>query len=540
MWRFPRVPRRLPRHGPVVPVPAPRSMSRSFGRVAALQAAFLVTASTYIAYGISIVVGAVVARALGPADYGQYAYIVWLAGLLVLLANNGLTTSGIRFVSECLGRERPQQAGRVHAWLYRRQLASVALVLVLFAAWAVWLPTTKWPVHLPTLLAVVGICVYTKSVYVFDVSIAKGYGNFRVEPYTTVVSSVLSGAAALVLARSGAGVTAFILLFVVTSAGIHLFGAWMLRTQGIRPARGTVDPEVMVELRSHLFWTTVLAISVALGTRSIETYILASRFGPEPVAFYTIAGGLMRGSADLLTVGLAAVLLPAMSRAHGAGGLERVRPIFSDSLRYLTFLGLLLAGGGALWSDPVVRLIYGPKYLPAIPVLQAMLICMGISMSDATTGALLTTTGRQQARAWIVVGNLAVSAVLAIVLVPAYGLLGATLSYVIARTAYSVAVGIHALLATGTRLPAARLLRLLASAALAVMVALSIQRLLAGTLGWLVAGVVYGLLFIVLSIVLRAWTPHDAELALQVAGRAPRLLSWTRPLFELWRRRFTH
>lgn len=44
-------------------------MSSRFGRIAALQAAFFVTASTYIAYAISIVVSAVVARSLGPADW---------------------------------------------------------------------------------------------------------------------------------------------------------------------------------------------------------------------------------------------------------------------------------------------------------------------------------------------------------------------------------------------------------------------------------------------------------------------------------------
>ena len=72
-------------------------MSSRFGRIAALQAAFFVTASTYIAYAISIVVSAVVARSLGPADYGQYAYLVFIVGLLVMLANHGLTTSAIRF-----------------------------------------------------------------------------------------------------------------------------------------------------------------------------------------------------------------------------------------------------------------------------------------------------------------------------------------------------------------------------------------------------------------------------------------------------------
>ncbi|HTP38050.1 MAG TPA: oligosaccharide flippase family protein [Steroidobacteraceae bacterium] len=515
-------------------------MASSIGRIAALQAAFFVTASTYVAYGISIVVGAIVARSLGPTDYGEYAYVVFLTGLLVSLANHGLNTSGIRFVSECLGRNRPDQAARVHKWLSVRQVLSIIVVLGAFAVWAIWLPVKQWRMELTLFVGVIVVCVYTKARYIFDVSIGKGHGNFRIEPYTTTYSSILSGAAALVLAWRHAPVDSFIYLFVLTSVGIYLCGSWMMRRAGIKPESGAPDADVLKDLRAHLFWTAVLAISIVLGTRSIETYLLASKFGPEQVAYYTIAGGLMRGSADLLTVGLGAVLLPAMARAFGAGGVERVRPIFSDSLRYLTFLGLLLAGGGALWADPVVRLIYGTKYLAAIPVLQAMLICMGVSLSEATTGTLLTTTGRQRARAWIVVGNLVLAATLAFWLVPRYGLVGATLSYVIGRVTYSIVVGIHALYSTGTRLPGARLLRLLVSAGLGLAVAWGIVRLLPGTAGWLISGVAYGLVITLASVLLRAWTPHDVDLAIQVGGRAPGVLARVLPLLQLWRRRFTH
>ena len=515
-------------------------MTNSFGRTAALRAAFFVTVSTYISYGISIVVGAIVARALGPAVYGQYAYIIWLTGVLVILANNGLTTSGIRFVSESLGRDRLDQAGRLYAWLYRRQIASVALVLALFAAWAIWLPTPQWQMNLTQFLLIVSVCVYAKTLYIFKVSIAKGHGNFRIDPYTTTLSSVLSGTAALLLAWRHAGVLSYVLLFVVTSVGIAVFGSWLLRRHGIRREPGAVEPSLLIELRRHLFWTTVLAVSVGLGMRSIETYILASKFGPEPVAFYTVAGGLMRGSAELLTVGLSAVLMPAMSHAYGGGGVERVRPIFSDSLRYLTFLGLLLAGAGALCADPVVRVIYGTKYLPMIPVLQAMLICTGITLSEATTGTLLTTTGRQRDRASIVVGNFFVAITLALLLVPRYGLMGATMSYVITRVIYSIVVGIHALHSTGTPLPGVRLLRLLLAAAAAGAAALGVVEAMQGIIRWIVSAALYSVLLVLLSILLRAWTPRDVDMAISFSASAPRALAWTHPLFQMWRRRLTH
>ena len=82
-------------------------MKQAFGPGTALRAALQMTGSTYVIYAAGLVVSALIARSIGPEQFGRYSYLVWLAGVLILISNNGLTTSGIRFVSECLGRDSP-------------------------------------------------------------------------------------------------------------------------------------------------------------------------------------------------------------------------------------------------------------------------------------------------------------------------------------------------------------------------------------------------------------------------------------------------
>jgi O-antigen/teichoic acid export membrane protein len=89
-------------------------LANSFGRVAAAKAAALMTGSTYISYGLGIVVSALIARALGPTDYGRYAYVVWMSGVLVVIADAAFNTTAIRFISECTGRDEPALARAVH------------------------------------------------------------------------------------------------------------------------------------------------------------------------------------------------------------------------------------------------------------------------------------------------------------------------------------------------------------------------------------------------------------------------------------------
>src|SRR5690606_17414992 len=90
--------------------PPPRSryiMGQQFSGAAAIRAAMMIMGSTYVTYAVGLLVSIIVARSLGPEDFGRYSYVVWVAGILLALGNNGLSTTAIRFMSDLLGRDAP-------------------------------------------------------------------------------------------------------------------------------------------------------------------------------------------------------------------------------------------------------------------------------------------------------------------------------------------------------------------------------------------------------------------------------------------------
>src|SRR5690606_13369762 len=107
---------------PAINTLARQQSNQLFSGVSAFRGAMMVTGSTYVTYALGMLTSIVIARTLGPDDFGRYAYVVWLAGLLVLVVNNGITTTAIRFVSESLGRGAAEVAGSVHGWLLKSQL----------------------------------------------------------------------------------------------------------------------------------------------------------------------------------------------------------------------------------------------------------------------------------------------------------------------------------------------------------------------------------------------------------------------------------
>lgn len=518
----------------------PDSMKQAFGPGAALRAALQVTGSTYFIYAAGLLVNALIARSLGPDDFGRYSYVIWLTGVLILVANNGLTTSGIRFISESLGRGAHADAANVQGWLLRRQLACLLLVAVVYLLVMPWFKPAGWEhASLWGFAAIVIAGSAAKAMYLFGISMAKGHGRFEVEALSAVVISLANALAVLVLWWLDAGLMAYLWLFVLTCLAYAAYAAFALRRRGIHAGRGALDADLLRRLRQHLCWTLILTVAVAFGNKSIETWLLNDRVGPAAVGFFTIAAALTRGGLDLLSSGLNTVLMPSMAHAFGASGQQRVNEILADAIRYFQFLGLMLAGVGVLWSAPMVFLMYGPHYEAVNLLLQVMVIVGGLTLPEGALGALLSTTDNQRIRALFAALSIVFSAVAAFSLIPRHGLLGAVAAHAISR------VGVFAVTLFGIvrimqlRLPWREIGLNFLAALLAAVVSAALLELVPGRWTGLVAGIVFALVLLAASIGLRAWRATDVEPVLLLVERMPRLLGWLRPPLQRWRDQMT-
>lgn len=499
-------------------------MSGAFRQDTLVRGALLMTGSTYINYAVGLVISVLIARAVGPDDFGAYSYVVWLSGLLVMLANNGLNTTGIRFIAEALGRDEPQAAREVHGWLLRRQHACMALVALVFLAGMPLLEPASWAGRSVLLFAAVTLAsLLGKAYYLFAVSVAKGYARFDIEAVTTLSMTVLNllGVVALVAAR--APLPAYLALFAVISM-LHIVAAGLLlRRAGVRASGAAPAPALLARLKPHLMWTVVLTVIYALGNKSIETYLLNMLVGSAEVGFFVIAASLTRGGIELLSSGLTTVLLPAMGHAYGAGGQARVNLILADSVRYFTFLGLILAGAAAFVAEAVITVMYGAAYAPVILLLQIMAVVGGLTLSEGAFAAILATTENQKLRAVFAVGAIVVTAVAALLLIPRYGLMGAIAAHAIARLVVFLAFAAITARVLSVRYPYRALAAQFLTAALALLPALGLVRLVPGMWSQAAAGVLYALLLIGLSPWLGIWKRRDMQTLAGLLGRLPRV-----------------
>jgi O-antigen/teichoic acid export membrane protein/peptidoglycan/xylan/chitin deacetylase (PgdA/CDA1 family) len=496
----------------------------SFSREGLMRAAAMVTGSTYVTYAVGLVASALVARALGPADFGRYSYLLWLSGVLVILSNNGLTTSAIRFIAECSGRTHDEGAAAVHRWVSRWNWLSAIGVTAGAMLLLPWMLPQGWTHGAATFGVALSAVVVSKAAFLMNVSVAKGYGRFSLEVKVNVTLSALNLIGVVLLKIANASLIGYVSLFAAVSVSYWLLSRVLLEREGVPPS---TDASLNAELRSrltlHLRWTIALVVLGSLAGRSIETFLLNLYATAEDLAYFAVAASLTRGGIDLLMSGLQTVLMPAMAHAYGSGTADAVRRLLGTSLRHVSTLGLLAAGVGVLLAEPAITLLYGASYVPAIWVMKVIAVIAGLALSEGVFGAYLSTTDNQRSRVVALVASVAVNALLAIALVPEFGLTGAVISYGAGR-ACSIAVLCYMILYKDrVRLEWRSVAKLSLSAGLAFAVAYTLSEQVDGMVVDVLAAAVYVGLFATFAALLRCWPTSEYDLVLEFASRSPSL-----------------
>jgi O-antigen/teichoic acid export membrane protein len=496
-------------------------MIKTKNREDLLSSALLMTGATYINYGTGILISLIIARHLGPAQYGQYAYLVWLSGLLVSLFNHGTATTAITYISERLGAQDASGAAAVHGWLKRQRKYSILLVGIVFLLALPWIKPAGWQSQLAFFVCMVLISAVAKSAYIFAISVAKGYGTFSIEAVISNILSIATLIAVGVCAWLDASLLVYAGIFVAVSLLHSVFSWSLLRRAQMLPGNQALDASIDTRIRHHLRWTTLLLLVAVFGSKTVETFLLNRISGAEAVGFFLIAVALTKGGIELLSSGLNSVLMSHMAHAFGARGEAAVNAVLSDNVRYFHFLGLLLAGVGFFWAPPVIALMYGSKFAPAIPVMQILVVAGGLGMTDGVFGARLSTTGSQRTRTLIICAMLVVSVVAAVILIPSYGVVGAAVSSACSTLVGVIVVGLYTSVRSGVGLPYAALLTTTLAAVASALPGAVLVWMLRQHAAWIAAGALFGVLYISASLLLRTWTQQDLAGAARILQRIP-------------------
>jgi O-antigen/teichoic acid export membrane protein len=379
----------------------------------------------------------VIARALGPADFGVYAVLAASVALVGGLAEGGLTEAAVLRLSAVWPAQPDAARARASAffWLRLGLAAAVVGVGCLVAG-----PAAARLLGLPDgggLLrwALLGIVATGASGAVS--AMLQATSAWRRMSSLTLVNTGLTAILALVLAVVGRLdlVAALVVLGIGTSLASFLVGRGMLPAEWrLRlPSAGALAEEAGHLLRTgRWLW---LASVFAMLTANAEVLLLNRQADLALVGAYALALNLAN-KADLVNTSLYTVLLPGVARLRDRTAIASYvrRGVLRGGLIGLGLLVLIPI------SEPLITLVYGADFAPAAVFFRFLI---GIMIFDVLlTPVLLLPLAYRQPRLLAAADALrAVTLVLvALGLIPIYGAIGAIVARFAARVAGAVLV----------------------------------------------------------------------------------------------------
>jgi O-antigen/teichoic acid export membrane protein len=371
-----------------------------------------------------------VARALGPADFGVYAVLAATVGVVGAVAEGGLTEAAVLRISSA----GPNGAHRARAFFWVR-LALATTVVALAGALASPLAELlrvddgllRW--------AVLGIAATAASGAVS--AMLQAIGAFGRMSSLTVLNTGLTAMLAVALAVTHRLdlTAALVVLGIGTSLATCVTGWRML------PSAWSLWPPALEQLKTEAacLWHTGrwlwLASLFAMLTANAEILLLNQWTALPLVGAYALALNLAT-KADLVNHSLYTVLLPGASTLQERGAIAGFikRGLARSALISLGLLALVPI------AEPVIVLVYGADFAPAVVFFRLLI---GVMIFDVLlTPLLLLPLAYKQARLLAAAeASRAITVVLlAMALIPVYGVVGAIAARFVARLAGAVLV----------------------------------------------------------------------------------------------------
>ncbi|MDW8123472.1 MAG: lipopolysaccharide biosynthesis protein [Geminicoccaceae bacterium] len=203
----------------------------------------------------------------------------------------------------------------------------------------------------------------------------------------------------------------------------------------------------------------------------IDQLVVGKLLGPAPLGLYAVAQEIADLPASELAQPVARAAYPGFARlAHEPARLARA---FLDSLASLLVVTVPAAVGVAILADPLVRVLLGPKWLEAAPLVAALAFYGAMRSASALVGPLLLALGRVRIEPAMIALHLLLLVPLLSILVAEAGLFGAAIALGVCAAAHLL-LGlcvVGRLLAIGPRAVLGRVWRgLVASALMAAAV----------------------------------------------------------------------
>ena len=384
----------------------------------------------------SLVLYIVMARQLGAAEFGVFAFGLSFVTLVTALANFGQ--------DRILTREVARDHGRVNAYFMNTIVLKLVLALPALVV-AVAILTAFADTETRDVVVLLGIAVVLEQLMATCFATFQSYERLAYIPAALVTQRVLTALWAIAAMLSGAGIVAVAAIYLGGAIVGLAIAMWCLLARVARP-RLSVWPRMWRGLMLAAFPIGAAGIFMVVLARA-DMAILAALQSAEDVGEYAAAYRLFEATL-FLTWGVSAAVYPVFSRLS-LTSTPSVHFVFERGLKLAVALTLPLAVGGAVLAGPLIDLLYGSEFEDSARALVLLSPAIALYPISYLAGYLLVSQDRQRILLPVYACVAVANVLLNLVLIPAFSLYGAAIITSISEAIVAVVLTMFAVRTVG-------------------------------------------------------------------------------------------
>lgn len=387
----------------------------------------------FIAFAATLII----ARGLGPIDYGAVSIGITIMTTLSLITVLGLHTGISRYLPR-FDDARQQRGVLVSAFQVALPISIIVGLSVVAFSGLIANSIFNDPALAP-ILQIFGLVIPFASLLRLCVGGIRGMKRSLPKVYIEYITLPLArfvfAAIALLLGFRAVGIAWAYLIAYVIAAGLALY--LLIRHTAFL---SNVQAESMHIPLLTFSLPLVISSAMDLILSDIDTFILAYYWNSGEVGIYNVAYPL----GQVITIAVTAfgfLFLPIISDLHSEGKLGQMDRIYSIGTKWLfiiTFPAFMVV---SVFPDTIIGLTFGAEYTPGAIALSILAFGFTVHTIAGFNSSALTAIGNTRL---IMYDNLLAAALnltLNILLIPQYSFVGAAvataISYIFLNTLYS-------------------------------------------------------------------------------------------------------
>jgi len=358
-------------------------------------------------------------RKLGVEGWGIFSYGLAFVSLFFILGDFGINT----FITKEMSKDNANK----HKYLATSIIIRMSLLIIFFATALLFGPDLgKIKLSFFTIFVFATFYLF-ESIREFAMSINRSLQKMEIEGFSKILINLLITILGIILLSRNADPVSLAEAYMLGSILSTIYIVWSIRKE-LTEIKWKFSKEYF-KIIYNFSWPIVI-ISLFGFLFRLDTIMLGQMRSATEVGLYTTAQRLI-SFLSIIPSFIAISIFPILSK--NSNNTDKLGNIFGRVMLMILAAGIPVTIGGIIFSEQITLLILGQQYIAGAPVLAILMLSILASFPNMFLINLIFSKNLQRFFIVATAFGVFLNIFLNFLLIPKYGVIGASISTVIAE-----------------------------------------------------------------------------------------------------------